>query len=88
MIRFTIRDVLLGMVIVGLALGWAVDRWRLASDYRRLDDAYGRQTWNYTWCIIELEQLGYTANFRDERIRGFSSAAPTAAKQPAIGKGP
>jgi hypothetical protein len=29
MFRFTIRDVLLVMVIVGLAVGWSVDRWRL-----------------------------------------------------------
>ena len=31
MFRFTIRDVLLVTVIVGLAVGWAVDHWRLAG---------------------------------------------------------
>ena len=32
--RFTIRDVLLVMVIVGLAVGWWVDRWQLESSCR------------------------------------------------------
>jgi len=34
MFRFTIRDVLLVIVIVGLAVGWGLDRSRLASLYK------------------------------------------------------
>ena len=37
MLRFTIRDVLWLMVIVGLAVGWWVDHSRHADTARRLD---------------------------------------------------
>lgn len=36
-IRFSIRDILLLTVIVALATGWALDRWRLARQRADLD---------------------------------------------------
>ena len=38
MFRFTIRDVLLVMVIVGLAVGWWVDRSQVASAKRAFEN--------------------------------------------------
>jgi hypothetical protein len=38
MFRFTIRDVLLVMVIVGLAVGWGIDRTRVAASLERLEE--------------------------------------------------
>ena len=38
MFRFTIRDVLLVMVIVGLAIGWGIDRMRVAASLERLEE--------------------------------------------------
>ena len=38
MFRFTIRDVLLVMVIVGLAFGWGIDRMRVAASLERLEE--------------------------------------------------
>ncbi len=39
--RFTIRDLLWLMVVVGLGLGWAVDHTMLVGLVRTFSDAYG-----------------------------------------------
>ena len=41
MFRFTIRDVLLGMAVVGLGVGWWVDRQRLVAVNGRLGTTMG-----------------------------------------------
>jgi hypothetical protein len=38
--KFSIRDLLLVTVIVALAVGWRVDRNRLAKEIRRLKDPW------------------------------------------------
>ena len=42
--QFSIRDVLLVMLIVGLAVGWFVDRRRLADEFERQRNRY-----HYVW---------------------------------------
>jgi len=56
MFRFTIRDVLLVMVIVGLAVGWCIDhrRQRAAWDqsqtmFRMLDSFLEREGYKASW---------------------------------------
>jgi len=43
MFRFTIRDVLWLMVVVGVALGWIVNRWQLIKEGKRRDNLWSVQ---------------------------------------------
>ena len=45
MLRFTIREVLLGTTIAGMALGWSLDHIQLAKDLQRTEtrDSWHRQ---------------------------------------------
>ena len=63
MFRFTIRDVLWLMMVVGLALGWGMDRWLTTND---------RTTWRsraYYWAGAanaakdSLNDAGHTVDF-------------------------
>jgi hypothetical protein len=38
MFRFTIRELALVTLVVGLALGWSVDRWGLCGQIKTLED--------------------------------------------------
>jgi hypothetical protein len=61
MFRFTIRELLLLTLAVGLAFGWIIDRHILDSQ---------RETWQWRAQMIaqRLTRLGWTVGWTDERI--------------------
>jgi len=57
MFRFTIRDVLLLTTILGLALGWALDRSRLAQSNRELTTQRNRLADTKVQWVVQRDLL-------------------------------
>ena len=84
MFRFTIRDVLLVMVIVGLATGWWMEHRHLGTLRSRCDrlEALARAT------TVILSELGVDADFTNDNIEiGGSHFSPVIAEKRRLRRG-
>src|SRR5262245_13745275 len=74
--RFSIRDILLLTVIVALATGWALDRWRLANKQVELNHQIAK--------LVEVEitranELAIMTNRLEQTTQAYREAAVNAA---------
>ena len=71
--KFSIRDLLLVTVIVALAVGWAIDHWRVTSESQKLKGEMGKLAAENA---IQTDQYGQLSAITRAFERALDEARP------------